>query len=170
MRPACDILQEHFRLTGQADQLREIRSRLDRHEQEIAAAQRERATVKASDSFLPHELADAEIEPLGRVLAAHPDCGAAWLVRKELRYFPQRPLFLLCIRRKSAKWWLSQPDRDRDLVRRLSPTIALPGQVLVVARYGAFRGLADRILSYPGAEVFRWDRTEAPIPETSNSP
>ena len=69
----------HFRLPA-SRQLREIRSRLDRHEQEIAAAQRERATVKASDSLLPHELADAEIEPLRRVLAAQPDCGAAWLV------------------------------------------------------------------------------------------
>ena len=138
MRPACEVLQAHFQATGQTEQLREIRSRLDRHEKESAAAQRERAKVMASDTFLAHDLTETQIDLLRRRLSAYPDCGTAWLVRKSLRYFPNRPLFVLCVRRKSARWWLSQPDRDRELVRRLSPTIELPGQVLVVARY---RGL-----------------------------
>ena len=154
MRPACEVLQAHFQATGQTEQLREIRSRLDRHEKESAAAQRERAKVLASDTFLAHDLSETQIDLLRRRLSAYPDCGAAWLVRKSVRYFPNRPLFVLCVRRKSARWWLSQPDRDRELVRRLSPTIELPGQVLVVARYGAFRRLAARIMAFPGAAVF----------------
>ena len=59
-------------------------------------------------------------------------------------------------------------DRDRELVRRLTPTIELPGQVLVVARYGAFRGLAARIMSFRGAEVFRRNRPDPEAPPDSS--
>ena len=165
MRHACDVLHEHFQMTGQADQLREIRSRLDRHEKESAAAQRERTKVLTSDTFVAHELTETQIELLCVRLSAHPDCGTAWLVRKSLRYFPNRPLFVLCVRRKSAMWWLNQPDRDRELIRRVTPAIELPGQVLVIARYGSFRRLAARIMSRPGAEVFPGNRVESPISE-----
>jgi hypothetical protein len=162
MRPACEALQAHFRATGQPDRLGEIRSRLDRHEKEVAEAQRERATIRASDSFRSHDLAPEQIEPLWRLLITQPDCGAAWLVRKELRYFPRRPLFVLCVRRDSARWWLKQPDRDRDLVRQISPKIELPGQVLVIAPYGPYSGLARKVMALPGAEVFRRNRPDLP--------
>ena len=78
------------------------------------------------------------------------------------RYFPQRPLFVLCVRRKSARWWLKQPDRDRDLVRQLSPRIELPGQVLVIAPYGPYSRLARKVMAVPNADVFRRNAPDLP--------
>ena len=52
MSRACEALDEHFRATGQTARLREIRARLDRHEADVAAAQREgtlRPDVGAGD-------------------------------------------------------------------------------------------------------------------------
>jgi hypothetical protein len=158
MHRACQALQDHFRATGQVDRLREVRARLDRHDAMLAEARRERSAVRPQDSFGPHDLTDEQLGPLRRILLAQPDCGAAWLVRKELRHLPHRPLFVLCVRRKSARWWRPQPDRDRELVRRLAPMVELPGQTLVIARSDSFRELAEKVMSIPGAEVFRWDR------------
>ena len=152
---ACEALQVHYRATGQVDRLREMRVHLDRHEAAVAAAQRERATIRPHDTFVPHGLADEQLGPLRRLLAAQPDCDAAWLVRKELRYFPQRPLFLLCVRGKPGRWRSSHPERDWELAQRLIPRVELPGQVLVIARRGHFRRLADKVMSLPEAEVFR---------------
>jgi hypothetical protein len=162
MKPACEVLQAHFQASGETDLVRQIRSRLDRYEEESVAAGRERAKVLASDSFLAHDLAEPQLELLRSRLSAHPDCGAAWLVRKSLRYFPARQLFVLCVRRRSARWWLSQSDRDRELVRRLSPAIELPGQVLVIAGYGSFRRLARRIISCAGSQVFPFEEPRSP--------
>jgi hypothetical protein len=159
MRQAYQVLHDHFRATGQEAGLREMRGQLDRLEEESAAARNERATIRASDSFLPHGLNEEQVAALRAVLAAQPDCGHAWLVRKELRHFPQRLLFVLCVRRQSARWWLADPDRDRELVRRLTPMVELPGQVLIVARYGAFRKLASKVMSIAGTEVFHRDRS-----------
>ncbi len=157
MRQACQALHDHFKATGQEAELREMRARLDRLDEESAAARRERATVRPGDSFLPHGLPDAHLEALQAVLTAQAECGAAWLVRKELRYFPRRPLFVLGVRRDSDRWWHRDPDRDRDLVRRLTPLVELPGQVLIVARYGSFRKLAAKVMSRPDDQVFRRD-------------
>jgi hypothetical protein len=164
-RAACEVLQAHFQSTGQTDELREIRSRLDRLEQETSAGARERAKVSASDKLIAHELTLTQVEQLQSALSAQPECGAAWLVRKELRYFPDRRLFVLCVRREGERWWLSQADRDRALVRRLSPAIELPGQVLVIARSGSTRPLAARIMFFPGAQVFSRQSGETPNAE-----
>ena len=50
-------------------------------------------------------------------------------------------------------------DDAMQLVRRLIPRVELPGQVLVIARQGGFRKLADKVMKLPGAEVFLRDRT-----------
>lgn len=158
MRQACQTLHDHFRTTGQEAELRDMRSRLDRLDDEWAAARLERATVEPRDVFLPHGLSEEHLEPLRAVLAAQPDCAGAWLVRKQLNHFPRRALFVLGVRRRSTRWWPADPDRDRQFVRTLAPRVELPGQVLIVARSGSFRRLAARVMSRDGAEIFRRDR------------
>ena len=148
---------DHYRATGQADQVRAIRIRLDRHDEELVQAQRERTAIRPGDELLPHELTGERLEALRSLLAARPDCGAAWLARKKLRYFPRRPLFILCVRGPSSPWWFRGAEHDRALVRRLIPLVELPGQVLVIARQGAFRSLARQVMRLPGTAVFRRD-------------
>jgi hypothetical protein len=134
-----------------------MRGRLDRLDEESAPPQRERSTVRPVDSFLAHGLNDDQLGSLRAILAAQPDCGMVWLVRKELRYQAHRPLFVLCVRRGSARWWSRHDDRDRELIRRLTHHMELPGQVLIFARSGSFRSLAAWVMSGPDAAVFRRD-------------
>jgi hypothetical protein len=155
--PAYAALLDHYRATGQSDRLRALRLGLDRYEAETALAQRERAIISAGDALLPHGLSSEPIEPLRRLLFSEHDCGAAYLVRKELRFFPHRRLFVLCVRGPARRWGFSDSERDRRLVQRLIPLVELPGQVLVIARQGSFRRLARRVIRFPGAEVFRRD-------------
>ncbi len=112
MRPACDILEEHFRLTGQADQLREIRTRLDRHEKEIAAAQRERATLKASDFLLPHELTDVDLEPLLRALGGPSGLRRRLAGPQGAALLPAAPP-VLAVRPSQVGEMVAEPARSR---------------------------------------------------------
>jgi hypothetical protein len=157
MPRACEALQEVYRASGRMDLLREIRARLDRHDSDLRASRRERSTIDAGDTFIPHELTDPQLAPLRELLASIPDVGVAWLTRKELRYFPNRPLFLLCVRGTLTRWWSKDSEQEYALVRRLVPRVELPGQVLVISRQGSFRALARTIMRSPGAEVFRRD-------------
>ncbi len=160
MARACEALQEHFRGYGQVDRLREIRSLLDRFEADLAEARRERSTIRAGDPFSPHDLSAAEVRPLLDLLATTPGCEAAWLVRKDVRRFPDRPLFVLCVRASGPRWGAGRGDRDRDLVRRLIPRVELPGQALVISRQDGFRKLAARVMAIGGSEIYRSDKPE----------
>jgi hypothetical protein len=88
------------------------------------------------------------------LLSSLPNVEAAWLARKDLAYFPNRPLFVLCVRSSGTRWW-GGGDADRALARELAPNVRLPGQILVIGQRGAFRALARKVTSQSGAEVFR---------------
>jgi Zn-dependent protease with chaperone function len=153
LRPACEALEEHYRGLGLADRVRETRAALDRHEADCRAARKERAAVTARDRLLAHGLDDGPLAALRALRASAADVGAAWLARKELAYFPHRPLFVLCVRAAGGRW-SGGADRDQALARRLAAKVELPGQVLVVGRRGPFRALARKVAALPGAEVF----------------
>jgi Zn-dependent protease with chaperone function len=151
---AGEVLAEHFRATGQAERLREVRAGLDRYEAAFDASRRERASVTHRDPLLHHGLTDESLGRLRALLDGQPDCHRAWLVRKDLRHFPDRPLFILCVGGSPARRWRGDPDGDRRLATRLAPLISLPGQQLVVANQGGFRPLARALMSRPDALVY----------------
>ena len=164
MPAACSALEQHYQATGQIDQLKHVRMRLDEYEAAVAGARRERSTIKASDSFLPHALTADHLEPLLHLLASEPDCGAAWLARKELRFFPHRRLFVLCVRGGTSWSAPGTSDRERSLAQRLGCRVELPGQMLVITRHGSLRKLARRITSRPDFEIYREYRSASPPP------
>jgi Zn-dependent protease with chaperone function len=150
---ACGVLHAHFRRTGRADKLRETTARLDRYEQDLAASHAERRSVRASDPLIPHGLSAGELTALRELLASEPDLVAAELGRKELRYFSNQKLFLLCVHARRAWHRLPNSARDQELVNRLSQRVRLPGRVLVFAPNGDFRPLARKLRTVPGAAI-----------------
>ncbi len=142
---ACSLLHEHYRKLGQADQLRALAVRVDRHEKEVAASRAERTAVTAKDHFLPHGLSTAELETLRRILATEPELARAELARKELKYLVHEQLFVLCVRRHPAWHRLPDAEADRALARRLAQSVRLPGRVLVFPPSGSFRALARKL-------------------------
>ncbi len=153
MTRACNVLEDHYRTTGQTDRLQAIRARLDRYDSEILLAQRERSTIHPGDRFLPHGLTVDALSSLREVASSEPDCVAVWLVRKDLQYFLNRPLFILCLAGTPSTWGFARPDLESALVRRFIPRVQLPGQVLVIARSGKSRKLARSVVSCPGSQV-----------------
>jgi len=166
---ASRALEQHYLSTGQQDRLRHLRARLDEHDAALRGARRERSSVRPGDRFLVHDLSDLQIEPLLRLLEAQPDCAAAWLVRKDLQFFPKRPLFVLCVVSESPGWLWSNSRRDEELVRRLGPKVELPGQVLVITRQGGFRKLAATIMSRRDSQVYRRKPGPAPLASAASS-
>lgn len=151
---ACAALEQCYRSHGRMEEVRQTRALLDRHEADLRAAQRERATVTRRDRFIAHELSIETLAALHCRLASLSDLGTAWLARKDLTYFPHRALFVLVVRSAGARWWRGTRDRDQALVRQLTGKLQLPGQVLVVGRHGPFRALARKVAALPEAEVF----------------
>jgi len=157
---AYKALEDHYCATGQVERLREVRTHHDHHDVEAAEAKLERSRIEPTDTFLHHGLTCEQLEPLRRVLAGQRDCAAAWLVRKKLVHFPERPLFVLCVRSEPQGWGFRKADRERALVRRLIPAVELPGTVLVVGPIDHLRRLARKVMVVADAEVFTGSERE----------
>ena len=152
----CGLLHDYYRRIGDAAQLRQIAARLDRHEKELAASVAERSAVTSADTFFAATLSEAELAAVCQALAAESDLARAHLVQKQLTHFPSRRLFVLCVQRPRAWHRLPSPERERELVRRLSQGVRLPGQMLVIAPSGSFGAVAKKILAVAGVEI--WPR------------
>jgi hypothetical protein len=155
MPHACEALQDVYRASGRMDLLKEIRARLDRFETELNASQLERSTVTARDLFVGHDLTPEALTPLLNLFAATPAVGAGWLVRKKLRFFPGRPLFVLCVTGTGKDGWSKPRTLEDAVIRRLVPKVELPGQTLVITSGGAFGSLANKVMKSAGSEVYR---------------
>jgi Zn-dependent protease with chaperone function len=151
---ACNALAEHFRSTGASEQLKSVRSRLGRYSAQMEASQKERSIVTAADRFVPHELSAAELEELLNQLKEIQESFDAWLVRKDLKHFRKRRLFVLCVRTPVNWFGLSSAQRDAALSTRIVQRIRLPGQMLAISPQGSFKRLARKVMAARGARIF----------------
>jgi Zn-dependent protease with chaperone function len=152
---ACGLLHDYHRRSGRLDKLKEVAARMDRHEQNLAAARAESREVTARDRLAAHGLDASELDALKAVLLADREVALAWLGRKQLQHLPKQKMFLLCVQRRSAWHRLPSHDRDQALVARLSQAVRLPGRVLVFCPAGSFRPVANNLRRLPGAEILR---------------
>jgi hypothetical protein len=150
---ACAALAHQFRSLGDIERVADIHRRLSAYEAAAEAARLERSNVSASDRFLPHDLTAAELAALGETLAGIPGLAEAYLARKELRHFPRRRLFVLCVRSRVGFLGRSNALLDESVARRAMAKVKLPGRVLVVSPGGVFAPLARKISRQPDARV-----------------
>ncbi|MCX6896120.1 MAG: M48 family metalloprotease, partial [Verrucomicrobia bacterium] len=151
----CALLREHYRLNGRPDRMREIEARLDCHEKNQAASQRERSEAGPADTFISHALTSTELESLRNTLATEPELIQATLVQKQMKYFPKQKFFVLCVRRRKPWYRLPNHDRDCELINHISMAVKLPGRVLVITPSGSFHALAAKVCSVSNAEIWR---------------
>ena len=152
---ACAILREHHRRAGRLDKLREVETRVDRYERDVAASRQERSEFTVSDVLIPHGLPEETLRQLRETLAADPQLARAELAQKQMKFFPKQKFFILCVHRWQAWHRLPDVDQDRVLVNRISRAVQLPGRVLVIPPSGSYRELARKFPHLPGTEIYR---------------
>ena len=154
--PACEVLAAYFQTAGQFERAEIVRQRIIHFQTASTEAQRERSMVTSKDQFLPHEMSDEGLRPLRDLLAKQPNMGAAYLARKQVKFFPQKRLFVLCVR-SPAKSWFSftrTNECDATLVNQIVSLVKLPGRVLTVTPNGIFREVARKVIAVSDSQIF----------------
>lgn len=97
--------------------------------QQMFLAQQERATVSKSDRFEPHQLKSSEEVKLVEQLSGYRQIKEAYLVRKVVQYFPEKPLYILGVVRRRA--FIESEIAEQKLLSRLAVELELPNQTLI---------------------------------------
>lgn len=96
--PASNIIANHHLSNRDPARAQPYLDRLDRIQAEQAAARFERATAADEDAYVPHGLEAADLAPFQQAIAQFKWIKRAWLVRKTMRYAPERPFYVVMLK------------------------------------------------------------------------
>jgi Zn-dependent protease with chaperone function len=113
----------------------------------------ERNSLPFDASYVPHGLEPAALEDFRQRLARWP-VKRAWLVRKQLEVFPERPLFVLGVERR-VPWWRSGDDAKlrTALQDELARELDLPGEGFILVLNGRKRRYWNLFRPVAGAQI-----------------
>ena len=99
-------------------------------DEKITLAQQERSSISAGDRFESHDLSASAQAKLVEQLSHYPQVKEAYLVRKTLQYFPEKPLYVLGIIRRRG--FIELEEAEPNLLKKLMIELALPNQTWVI--------------------------------------
>ena len=150
-----NLMYGHFSRTGQKEKLRSLELRADAHYELIQKANRERGTVTAADNFLPAELKPSDRKTLLEVCGAEPEIQSVAVARKEVRYLPKLPLFVVCLRLNVSWWSFRSSTANQKLVHRVLERLRLSAPCVVFVAEGNLKPLGRKIAAVPDAQVYQ---------------
>lgn len=99
-------------------------------DEEILLAQQERSSISPSDRFEPHGLSASEAANLVEQLSGYREVKEAYLVRKTLQYFPEKPFYVLGIIRRRGL--IESEEAEPKLLKKLMTELTLPNQTWII--------------------------------------
>jgi Zn-dependent protease with chaperone function len=128
--PGCELAFHFLHGQGRAEDAERYRERAIAQREKLDRAEAERSTLPTDDRYLPHGVSEDALAALREALAAHPKVVSAWLVRRDLEFYPERPLFALGVQQKKA--FRKQKQADLALQAELVEAVPLPGESFVL--------------------------------------
>ncbi|MBD2502052.1 tetratricopeptide repeat protein [Anabaena azotica] len=122
----CRLIYDFLQQQGNLEQAQSYRQRAEEHYQLMLQAEAERSTIKNSDEFLSHNLPESEVNKLRQQLSRYPQITTAYLTRKVVQFFPEKPLYVLGVVRKNNFWQFASESANSELANTLSQNIEFP--------------------------------------------
>jgi len=121
-------------------------------DEKITLAQQERSSISAGDRFESHDLSASAQAKLVEQLSHYPQVKEAYLVRKTLQYFPEKPLYVLGIIRRRG--FIELEEAEPNLLKKLMTELALPNQTWVIC-LNKDRGMTKILQQTAGQAIYR---------------
>jgi hypothetical protein len=154
-QPGLELLYKHYTRTGQRERLRELENRSDQFRQVSVLAQQERSRITHDDTFSPSGLSEDQIAPLRALFANEPDVSAVAVARRNLRYLPTSPGYVVCVK-MGVSWWKPRSvASNREIIQRLVKQIKLPAHFLVFVAEKQLEGPGEDVFAVPSAVIYQ---------------
>lgn len=128
----CELLIEYYEDLKDEFQSAHYRQFLEQRVELEMNAVAERQTVSSNDTFMPHGLADQEIEQLLVQLKQFSLIKKAWLVRKHTLYLAQLPCYVLGFSLKEGVFDRVSEDVVVHTLRAIHSQITFSGETFLV--------------------------------------
>ncbi|MBD2448769.1 M48 family metalloprotease [Nostoc sp. FACHB-152] len=115
----CQIISYFLQQQGKQDSAKSYQKRAEKYHDLLLKADQERSSLRASDEFQSHNLSEVEVQNICQQLSVYPQVTTAYLVEKVLQYFPDKPLYVLGVVRKTSFWETDKDAKNSELLNLL---------------------------------------------------
>ncbi|HYO68396.1 MAG TPA: M48 family metallopeptidase [Archangium sp.] len=126
--PACGHAISWLEERGREEEARAWRTRGETWARTMHESKEERDSLRQSDTFEPHGLPETALQAVAAQLHGHERVKKAWMVRKSVKHFQERPLYVLGL---ELRGW-NTDETTAALIRELSASLELPGESFIV--------------------------------------
>ncbi|MBV6500193.1 MAG: Protease HtpX [Prosthecobacter sp.] len=151
---ALQLIGGYHHRHGNKEQLEVLRRRWEAYEGRMAEAQGERDLLLLTDVYEHHQLGEACIMQLRRILEAEKAVAEAWCVRKVTKHLKHVPMHLIALRIKVPWWKLRLDGANGRLVQRVLAKLEIEGSCIVFTREKELKRQADRMAQVEGSRVY----------------
>ena len=142
--PGSEALRDYHWRADRKDDARIWHDKAVARQELVAAATKERETVRAGDRFDPHGLATDAVEDLRRQVTAVEGVLKAWFVRKRVKHLPESVCYTFAF--TTTPWWKPGSQKRRNAVQQqVLAEVTFPGETIVFCAEGDNSKFAKRV-------------------------
>lgn len=150
--PGYEALRDYCWRNDRKDEAHSWHDKMVARQQLLAAAHAERDNLHTSDKFEHHGLPADTLADLREQLKKIPGLKKAYLVRKRVKHFPERPLYVLG--HTVSYWWtIRSKQKAVDVQQQILDTVSFPGQALILNVESDNRAFGRKFCFMRGARI-----------------
>lgn len=153
--PGCELIDFFLKQQGKIEEAKAYQKRAQQHYNLLMKARQERSFVIASDQFQPHNLTDAQVQELCQQLSGYERLKEAYLVQKVVQYFPEKPFYVLGVKRDRRFFESDSSGHDNQLVERLANEVQFPGNAYIIILNDNTKNLGKKLRGVEGSLIYK---------------
>jgi Zn-dependent protease with chaperone function len=130
--PGCEAMRDYCWRAGREQEARDWHARMTARAAQVRAAEEERSAIHISDKLETHGLPAETITDVRAQLQAISGLRKAYLVRKRVKHFPERPCYVLGFTVDGAWRLRTKKRRASEVQQRLTQGVRYPGETLIL--------------------------------------
>lgn len=152
--PGSALLRDYFWRQGDKESATEWHAKYVERAKILQAAEAERASVLLTDPCEPHGLDEAQRASLLAQFKGVSPLNRVYMARKVVKYFPERPLYLVGVRATPWYRWKDKAWADAT-VAQLRQQVEWPGEAIIVSVEGTYRKFGPKLKRIQGSLVYQ---------------
>ncbi|MBF2067872.1 MAG: M48 family metalloprotease [Calothrix sp. C42_A2020_038] len=130
--PSCEILYSFYMRCSQPEQANKYLFLRQQYQNSFKLYQVERQHISHTDQFVTHNLPPIEANQISEQLSDYLSVSKAYLVRKQTKIFPDKPLYVLGIIRRFCGGTGANYQPDLELTEQIQAQLNLSSTVIVI--------------------------------------
>ncbi|HAX74761.1 MAG TPA: peptidase [Cyanobacteria bacterium UBA11372] len=150
----CYLIYYYLNRHEKTKEAKAYQKRAEEYYEMVLLARQERSFVRASDEFQPHKLSASDVKKMRQQLSNYPEVKIGYLVQKVVKYFPEKPFYVMGIERRKGFLELDSDRNDNSLIDRLANEVQFPGNGYIIILNNNTNNIAKKLRKVEQSAIY----------------